>query len=221
MSKLPTILGPLLLIALYFSFAFFIRQQFPDPKVFIESIKSFYEVYGYQLIFFGALLEALFLIGLYLPGATVVLLGAALSRSGVVSFPLVFVLGTAGLLIGYTINYVLGRYGWYHVLTFIGLEQGVKEAEKKIERHGIQAIFLGYFFPGGASFLSTAAGILQMPFRTFLFASVVAQGFWGILWGSLAYLFGLPLVEFLLKYFIFVLLGLLVFWIVRKVIIKK
>lgn len=218
MPKLPTILGPLLLVSLYFSVIFVIRQQFPDSEAFIESIKDFYGTYGYPLVFFGALFEATFLIGLYLPGATVVLLGAALSRTGVLEFPLVFILGTFGLCTGYSINYFLGRYGWYHILGQVGLKKGVELAKDRLTKHGDKAIFLGFIHPSSASLLSTAAGITRMPLKRFLSLSFTVQLFWSGFWGGLAYHFGFPLVEFLLKYFIFVLLGVGAVWIISKLL---
>ena len=81
--------------------------------------------------------------------------------------------------------------------------------------------FLGYIHPGSASFLSTAAGILKIAFKKFLILSLFAQSLWGILWGSLAYFLGLPMVEFILKYFVFVLPTIIAIWIVRKIIIKN
>lgn len=215
-DKLLTPLGPLIFLGLYFGVLILLRSKIPDTPTFIEAIRGLYESYGYPLVFLGAFLEAAFLIGFYVPGATVVLLGAALSKTGVVYFPFVLLLGTLGLCLGFILNYILGQYGWYPVLTRFGLEKGIEEAKRKIEKHGVRALFLGYFHPGSASFLSTAAGILKMPFARFISASFLAQSFWSLFWGSLAYFFGLPLVEFLIKYFIFVLLGVGAVWLIRK-----
>lgn len=218
MPKLPSVVGPILLIIFYLGISLLVQARIPAPPEFIKHIAGFYGTYGYPLIFLGAILEAMFLIGLQVPGSTIILLGAALAKTGVVKFPLVFFVGVIGLVIGYMINYLLGRYGWYHLLARFGLEKGIEAAKKRIEKYGVRAILVGYFFPGSASFLSTAAGILQMPFKKFLLASFIAQSFWGLLWGTLAYLFGLPLVEFMLKYFIFVLIGIGAIWLLGKLV---
>lgn len=185
----------------------------------MAQIKGLYAAAGYPLVFLAAILEATLFIGLYIPGSTVVLLGVAMAKTGVVWYPLVFIFGTAGLVIGYAVNYFLGKYGWYHILVRFGLERGLEIAKKRIEKYDTKAILIGYFFPGSASLLSTAAGILQMPFKKFLLASLLAQGFWGLFWGSLAYFFGLPAIELLMKYFIFVLAGLILVWFFKRVIL--
>lgn len=212
MPKLPTIIGPFVLLAAYVALIFFIRSKLPEPDELINLIKGFYGQYGYPLIFFGALLEGAFLIGLYVPGSTVVLLGAALSAAGVLSFPLAFLLGVVGLTCGFVINYFLGKYGWYHALRKIGLEQAITNAKERLEKNGPRAILFGYFFPGSASLLSTAAGIIGMDFKKFLLWSIIAQSFWGLLWGSLAYFVGLPLVEFFIRYSSFVFTAILIIW---------
>lgn len=216
MRQTFTLLGPFLFLGFYIALVFFIRGKIPDTPTLISIIQGLYGTLGYPLITLGALSEATFLLGFYVPGSTVVLLGAALSKTGIVAFPLVYILGTSGLLGGFIINYFLGRYGWYHFLKSFGLEKGIEEAQARIAKHGTKAILIGYFFPGSASFLSTAAGVLRMPFQKFLVASFIAQSFWSLLWGSLAYFFGLPLVEFVLKNFIFVLIAIGAVFFIRK-----
>lgn len=212
MQKVAPFIGPLILFLLYAVFIFFIKQKVPqDPNEFIIFVKGFYKDYGYYLIFFGALFEATFLVSFFVPGSTVILLGAALSRTGVVEFPLVILIGTAGLVTGYVINYFLGKYGWYRLLVIFGLEKGIKNAEEKIKKHGAKAIVLGYISPGPAAFISTAAGVLEMPFRKFLLLSVICQFFWSVFWGSIAYVFGVVVVEtilvFVIRYFIPIIIG--------------
>lgn len=216
MPKNSKILGPIFLFAFYILTAFFIRSKFSDTKSFINTIEGIYESIGYPLIFFGGVMEAMFLIGLFVPGSLVLLMGAALSRIGIVEYPIVFALGTAGLVFGCTINYFLGRYGWYHVLSFLGLEKSLDVGREKLAKHEGRTIMLGYFFPGSASILSTSAGILNMDFKKFLALSILAQSFWSLVWGTTAYLFGIHIVEFIVKYFIFFILAIAVWWGIKK-----
>jgi membrane-associated protein len=168
------------------------------------------------MIFFGALLEGTFMVGFYVPGSFIVLLGAVLAKSGIVSFPFVILFGTLGLLLGYIINFMLGRFGWYHIVEGVGLGKSIKSAEDTINKHQKYALFWGYMMPSTASFLSTAAGILRVDFKKFLLQSLLTQLFWSLLWGGLAYVFGMPFVELFLAYFGFLaLIGFLLF-IVKK-----
>jgi len=219
-DKIPETLGIALLIGFYFAFFIFVRGRIPDAETLLGFIKELYKTYGYYLVFFGALLEGMFLVGLYVPGSATVLLGASLSKTGVVQYPIVLILAAFGLMLAYSINYLLGKYGWYHVLARLGFGKGIDIAKEKLEKHQAKTIFFGYFHPGSASFLSTAAGILKMPFKKFLILSLFAQSLWGILWGSLAYFLGLPMVEFILKYFVFVLPTVIVIWMVRKFLLR-
>lgn len=219
-SLFDTLVWPLLLLGIYIAVLFFIRGQLPDPKTLIASIKEFYSVYGYFFSFFGAFLEGLFLVGMYIPGSTVVLLSAVMARAGVLSFPVAYLLATAGFLLAYCINYALGRYGWYHILAKFGMEGGITMAKNKLHEQKSKAILVGYIIPGSAAFLSTAAGVTHYPFRDFFLASLVAQLFWGLVWGGLAYIFGLPLVEFILKYFIFVIIAVGVGFVVKSFLWK-
>lgn len=220
-EKIPEAIGITLLLGFYFAFFIFVRGRIPDAEILLTAIKELYEAYGYYLVFFGAILEGTFLIGLYVPGSATILLGASLSKTGVVQYPIILVLATLGLLISYSINYLLGKYGWYHVLARLGLNKGIDIAKEKLEKNQAKTIFLGYFHPGSASFLSTAAGILKMPFKKFLVLSFLAQSLWAIFWGSLAYFLGLPMVEFLLKYFVFVLPAIIAIWMIRKFLMRQ
>ena len=215
-EKIPEALGITLLLGSYLAFFIFVRGRILDAETLLALIQDLYGTYGYYLVFLGAFLEATFLISLYLPGATVVLLGAALSRTGVIEFPIALSLTILGFITGYTINYILGKYGWYRVLARLGLKKGIEIAKARLENSQSKTILLGYFHPSSASFIATAAGVLRVPFKKFFLLSLLSQLFWSLLWGSLAYVFGITLVELFLKYFGFVVVGLVGIWLLRK-----
>lgn len=193
-----------------------VRNHIPNAPSIIEQVKRVYGIYGYDLIFLGALLEGTFLVGFYVPGSFIVLLGAALSRSGIVSFPLVVLFGTLGLSLGYMFNYALGRFGWYRILSGFGFSGGVKDAKNKLLKYEDKAIFWGYLMPSTGSLLSTAAGVLKMPFKKFVIQSLLTQAFWSLLLGGLAYLFGMTFIELFLDYFGFIALTGVVLYILKK-----
>jgi len=205
----------------YIAFISFMYIRFHDPKELIRTLTELYATYGYYLVFFGALIESTFLIGLYFPGSAVVLLGAASAKSGVLFLPFVILLATLAFSIGFTINYFLGKHGWYHVLAKIGLEKGITEAQKRLKTHRYKTIFLGYFNPGAAAFISTAAGLMKVPLKQFVPASILATLFWNTVWGIIAYIFGLTLVEYFIKYFGFVVMGFIAVYFLRKKFLKK
>lgn len=209
------------LVIIYLVVLYVIKVQIPDSASMVQLLQTWYALYGYPLIFLAAFLEGTFVISFYVPGSTAVLLGAAISRTGVIQFPWVVFFATLGLVCSYCINYILGKYGWYHALSRMGLEKGLAEASKKLHTHKKKTFFLGYFHPGSASFISTAAGVSNIPFKEFLFFSVISQLFWSLIWGSLAYIIGMTLVELLVKYFSYVVIFLIAVWIIKRYVFDK
>lgn len=212
---------PLFFVAVYFIFVFLVRREAPSTQELIYLLKSAYEKYGYLVVFVGGMLEGNFLLGFYVPGSTMMLLGAAFAKEGIVQLPYVLLSGTLGLTIAYCINYFFGKHGWHHILIKLSLGEEIDIAKQKIQQHGAYAFLLGYFSPGSAAFLSTAAGVTGMPFRKFLLFSLLGQILWSVIWGSMAYAFGMPLVELILRYFIFVTLIFATFWLIRKYVKRK
>lgn len=193
-----------------------VRNAIPDAPQIIQQIETVYGNYGYDLVFWGALLEGTFIVGFYIPGSFMVLLGAALAREGVISFPLVILFGTLGLTLGYAINYGLGRFGWYRILARFGFGSKLSNAKKSLQEYEQEAVFFGYMMPSTASFLSTAAGTLRLPFDQFMLQSFVVQGYWSSLWGLLAFTFGLSFIEAFLQYFGFIALAGFVAFLFKK-----
>lgn len=220
MLKIARVILPIGLFIFYFAVALFIRSKFSDTTSFLSAIRGVYANVGYPLIFFGGVLESMFLVGLFVPGSVVLLMGATLSRLGIIEYHYVYLLGTTGLVLGYTLNYFLGKYGWYHVLSFFSLEKGIIAARENLKKYGYKTLFLGYVFPGSASLFSTASGIIKMDFKKFLFISILSQGFWSLVWGIIAYFFGIHIVEFVAKYFIFLLIGIAALWGTKKLIAR-
>lgn len=207
-----------MVIGIYASIIIFLRGKIPDAATIIKIIEELYKTYGYTIVFIGGILEGLFLIGNYVPGSAVIFLGSALSKTGLLQFPIVIIVGVIGLNIGYVANYFLGKYGWYHVLAKFGLEKQIEYTKKKLTDNYIKTISIGYFSITTAAFVSTAAGITHMPFLRFLTLSIAAQTFWSLVWGGIAYYFGVPLIEFVLKYFVVVAFAIGVVWIIKYVL---
>jgi len=188
----------------------------PPADQIVRTISGFYERFGYPFIFVSGILESLFMIGFYFPGSAAILLGAALARTGVVFLPFIIFFGTAGIMLGYIVNYFLGKYGWYKVLSRFGLEKGIEVAQDKLEKHGPKAFFVGYLSPNSASLLSTAAGVTGYPFVKFLLYSLISQIFWSSVWGVIAFLFGEIFINLFLKYAQFVVVIIIGIFLVRE-----
>jgi membrane-associated protein len=211
----PIILSGIMLL-IYGSIFYFVLLRFPNAKELLQTLEKLYATYGYGIIFLSAIIEGLFLVGNYIPGTAAILLGAAIAKSGKLFLPFVILLGTAGLLLSYCVNYFLGKYGWYHVLAQFGMEEPLRVAEEKLKKHGKKAIAVGYISPNGGAILSTAAGIVKMPFKRFLLLSIPSQLFWSTAWGSIAYIFGHAFVEFVMKYLSVIVMSVIFVWLLSR-----
>ncbi len=196
-------------VFIYFVVIIFLQSKIPDVSKLIGMAEQIYGKYGYLLIFLAALVEGTFIIGLYLPGSFIVFLGVSLARMGITSFPLVIFFGTLGFCFGYSINYFLGRFGWYRIIEGIGFEKKIAETKDNLEHHYNKALFWGYIMPSTGSMLSTGSGILKVSFKEFVFKTLAIQFFWSLCLGGLAYIFGMTFIRMFLVYFgLIALLGL-------------
>ncbi len=87
-------------------------------------------------------------------------------------------------------NFFAGKYGWYRLLLAFGLREPLDNAQRRLTKYGLSAIFTTYWQANVASCISTAAGILQFPVARFVAYSVLAEAMWASLWATLIYLLG-------------------------------
>jgi membrane protein DedA with SNARE-associated domain len=130
-----------------------------------DTVQSLFEDYGYWVVFFGTLFENTLLVGLIVPGALVVLLAGLAAHDGTISWPEAIALGIAGTILGDTISYFLGRYGWSRFGRSGFLSELYDKAREPLLRRGTWFVLL-YHFAGYTRVIGpTAAGLLRMPMR--------------------------------------------------------
>jgi len=185
--KLLTI--PLLFLGI-FLFLFIIREiiNLPSSDELVKIAKTWFDQYGFPFIFLSSILEGILLVGNYFPGVFVIFFGVILANSVLQAIKVVFVV-TVGLFIAHLFNYILGRYGWYKLLVRFGMKDAVEKSRKRLVKRGPIVILLSYWLPNFAAFTDTAAGIMRMPFKTFLFYSLISTTLWNTIAGILVYSF--------------------------------
>jgi membrane protein DedA with SNARE-associated domain len=143
-----------------------------------DAAQSLFEDYGYWVVFFGTLSENTLLVGLIRPGALVVLLAGLAAHDGTISWPEAVVLGIAGTIIGDTISYFLGRYGWVRFGQTRFLTDLYEKAREPILRRGTLFVLV-YHFAGYTRVIGpTAAGLLRMPYRRWAPADYCGAVLW-------------------------------------------
>jgi membrane protein DedA with SNARE-associated domain len=159
-----------------------------------DALRGAYGTWGYPLILFGALVENTALLGLLLPGGTLVLLGAVCAQQGTLSLPLVLACGWLGMVLGTSADFALGRWGvrtsLWRTRWRARLEPRLVEAERFLDRHGLWALLLAHFIGHIRSFVAITAGMSRLPYRRFLSYEVIAALAWNALWLLAGYLVG-------------------------------
>ncbi len=143
-----------------------------------DSVQTLFEQYGYWVVFLGTLTENTLLLGLIVPGALVVILAGLAAHDGTISVPLSIVFGILGTIIGDTLSYFMGRYGWSrfgHLKMLSDLSEKVREP---LMRRGVWFV-LFYHFAGYTRVIGpTAAGLLRMPYSRWAMADYGGAVLW-------------------------------------------
>lgn len=149
----------------------------------------------------GAVGEGLLVAGMYLPGSTVVMVGAAFSAEGLLDIRIFTFTVIVGFSVAYIFDYLLGRYGWYRLLVKFGLKDEIEKACMRLEGAGtrkrVWLCFVSYFNPNTGSICATTSGVLHVRLKEFFFVSMIGNIVWTSLWAFLSYQFGPILLEIL------------------------
>ena len=146
-----------------------------------QLVEGLFESYGYWVVFFGTFLENTLFLGLLVPGVLVMLLAGLSAHEGMLSLPVVIVLGIAGTVAGDTVSYVIGRLGWHRFLARLGGERFHRWSEglrQPIMRWSVLFV-LFYHFAGYSRVVGPAmAGVLRMPARRWLPLDMIGASLW-------------------------------------------
>lgn len=162
-----------------------------DLSSVVGLLQPLYDHWGYAIVGLGAFLENTFLLGLFFPGGTMMLLGAFYSRAGALAWPLVLALATLGTAGGVLTDYLVGRLGLYRLVATTRLGKRMAphlvKAHQFLERHGAWAVLLGHFAGQARSALALAAGTSGFSFRRYALFELMAAFLYNLLYCVLGY----------------------------------
>ena len=168
----------------------FLAERIDLPAI-LNAILALYDRYGYAVVFLGAWMEHTLLLGVVVPGGTLVTLGGAAARLGSLHLALTVAVGAAGMVAGAATDYWLGRSGLSAVLlrTRLGvrLRPSLDRAAGILRRHGWWAITLVHVLGAGRSAMAVTAGVCRMPFWRFLLCELPAAVLWSTFFTLLGY----------------------------------
>ncbi len=147
----------------------------------------------YWIALLAALVETVLVIGLFLPGSSMLLLLGALAASpGGPSFLGILTFAVAGATLGDNINYSLGRrYGrrWTQEGLWLLRREHFDKAQAFFSRHGGKSVFLSRFIPSLKEVAPFVAGTAGMGHGWFFVWNLLGALGWGLQWVGAGYVF--------------------------------
>ena len=127
------------------------------------------------------------------PDPLLIAIGVANPSSAVWIAALVTLASVAGAFVGHYLGRRVGRPLLYRLVS----EDKVTRAEALFNRYGTWAILVAAFTPIPYKVFTILAGIMDLPIRPFLLASLIGRGARFLTIGVLIYIFGEPIQDFI------------------------
>jgi membrane protein DedA with SNARE-associated domain len=151
--------------------------------------------WGYLIVFVIVLLECQALVGLFMPGESLVVMSGFLAGRGVFHLDVLIATIAVAAIIGDSIGFELGRNlgrGWLlHYGKWFGVrESTLKKTESYFERHGGKSVFFSHFLHLLRAFMPFIAGAGRMRYWQFLVPNAIGCLLWATVFTLLGYFFG-------------------------------
>ncbi len=153
------------------------------------------QTWGYLIVFLSALTESLPLVGLFIPGQTIVILAGFIAKINELNIFYVFFLAFFGAVIGDVIGYLTGKYYGYSFLTrygkyFLFKKEYYDKTKLIFNKHPGKTIIFGRFNSLTRAFAPFIGGSTEIPFLKFLVYDLIGCFSWSLVFVSLGYIFG-------------------------------
>lgn len=189
----------------------------PAVSQMVGFVVHLFETYGLVIVFLSAAIESLLLIGGYFPGTLIIFLSLSVGGGDLKKTMATVLMASAGMLLGYSVDYVLGKRGVSRILNKLKLEGEVEKLKKEIDRQGVWAGFFLYILPGFGALISTTFGIIKYDFQKFFGFMILTVLIWNSIWGLTGYVFGDEVMKVIESgYFGFVILGIFMIYFVAS-----
>src|SRR3954470_12075496 len=139
-------------------------------------------VWGYWIVLLLAAAEAVPIAGVFVPGASLIVLAGAAAAHGILEVGDLIWFAAAGAILGDGLSYYLGVRG-KHLFRPGGRwfdPEHLAKGEAFFRRHGDKSVFLGRFVGPIRGIVPFVAGLAAMDKRTFLLRNVLS----GVLWAA-------------------------------------
>ncbi len=150
-------------------------------------------IFGYWIAAAATLLETILIIGLFVPGSTIVLIFGALSAAGYYDFWYLMVFTVTSAMLGDYINYRLGKkYGrsWFIEEKWFLKKSYLQKGKRFFDTYGAKSLSFGRLIPSLKETFPFIAGSMDTKLSKFLFWDTLGAIAWGFEFLTAGYLFG-------------------------------
>src|SRR2546425_6580341 len=145
--------------------------------------------HGYALVSAVVLAESS---GLPMPAALALVTGGAAAASGILSAPMLLLLGTVAMLLGDSLLYVLGRYMGWGLLGFlcrvsVNPETCILRSAESFYKRGKITLVIAKFIPGVNTMAPPLAGSMKMRLAQFLRFDLAGASLYALAYGILGF----------------------------------
>jgi membrane protein DedA with SNARE-associated domain len=151
--------------------------------------------WGYLVIFLVVMVECQALLGLFMPGESLVLVSGFLAAQGVFDLDVLIFVIFAAAVVGDSIGYELGRQlgrSWLeeHGSRFGLRRERLDHIEMFFAGHGGKSVFASHFMHLGRAVTPFLAGSSRMPYLRFFVFNALGCALWAATFALLGYFFG-------------------------------
>lgn len=161
--------------------------HFLDPNILIPT-------FGLLGIFIILIFEAGLLIGVFLPGDSLLFTAGIFAARGTFSLPILMLICFLGTFLGDQLGYYLGRkYGpkiFSKEKSLFFNKNHLEKTEQYFHKYGSKTILIARFIPIVRTGVPTAAGVGKMPYKTFLTYNTVGAIIWTVVFTLFGYFAG-------------------------------
>lgn len=165
-----------------------------DEAKIAQLIVDYFDLYGYYLVFAFLLAENTFMLGLLIPGETILITASFIAAAGNLNIGWVITIGAIAAMLGNNFGYLIGRVGGRALMERVGTrwlsQERIDAAEDYFDKHGQKTVFIGRFVAGVRTFVPVLAGAARMSYPKFLAYTVASVIAWTMGLGLLGYFFG-------------------------------
>lgn len=134
----------------------------------LDLFAHYYAGYGYWIIFVSLLWDNTIILGYVMPAEVLVVMGGFFARQGKLSLSGLAIVGWFGMMIGQSVAYSIGAYGFVSLVQKLRLTHQVEKAQAHFARYRMLAVLLATFTGTTRTILSVAIVFSHTPYRRFV-----------------------------------------------------